>query len=327
MTLAHAPGKVVLSGAYVVLDGAPAIVSAADRYVTADSSRPASFVAPEVRAALGDAQAPAIDASALRSDGKKLGLGSSAAIVVASLAAVRWQQAERAGVPWSEFRNGVLRDALSAHRAAQGGGSGVDVVTSALGGTLVIQRGAAPDAPVGQRTPTLDMDDAGERVCAWSVQLPAGLVIEVWSARQPASTAEMVRAAKRLAEVDRASYEAVMAPLHRAARSAVAACCANDAASWIAALDEQQSGLAALGRAIQQPVVTQGMQRLHDLARQSGGVVVPAGAGGGDICTYAGTHPPSAELLRLAATLEYDRLDVSLGASGVDIQAPGRRSP
>ena len=41
VTRARAPGKVVLSGAYAVLAGAPAIVSAVSRYVTADTSRPA----------------------------------------------------------------------------------------------------------------------------------------------------------------------------------------------------------------------------------------------------------------------------------------------
>ena len=34
--IARAPGKVVLSGAYAVLEGAPALVAAVDRYVVAD---------------------------------------------------------------------------------------------------------------------------------------------------------------------------------------------------------------------------------------------------------------------------------------------------
>ncbi len=37
---ARAPGKVVLSGAYSVLRGAPAIVTAVDRYVEADDGEP-----------------------------------------------------------------------------------------------------------------------------------------------------------------------------------------------------------------------------------------------------------------------------------------------
>ena len=44
MTRARAPGKVVLSGAYAVLSGAPAIVAAVSRYVTADSARPAELL-------------------------------------------------------------------------------------------------------------------------------------------------------------------------------------------------------------------------------------------------------------------------------------------
>ena len=59
---ARAPGKLVLSGAYAVLEGAPALVAAVDRYVVADTARAAELVTPEVRAAIGDAAAPWFDA-------------------------------------------------------------------------------------------------------------------------------------------------------------------------------------------------------------------------------------------------------------------------
>ena len=85
---ARAPGKVVISGAYAVLEGAPAIVASVDRYALADTALSSNFVTEEVREALGDGPAPWIDASALREGGRKLGLGSSAAILVASLAAL-----------------------------------------------------------------------------------------------------------------------------------------------------------------------------------------------------------------------------------------------
>ena len=45
------PGKLVLSGAYVILDGAPAVVTAVDRYAVADDSRPAPSLSNELRAA------------------------------------------------------------------------------------------------------------------------------------------------------------------------------------------------------------------------------------------------------------------------------------
>ena len=85
---AIAPGKLVLTGAYAVLDGAPAIVVAVDRHAVADASRTARSAAPEIRAALEGAPAPEVDVSALYdARGGKLGLGSSAAAVVAALAA------------------------------------------------------------------------------------------------------------------------------------------------------------------------------------------------------------------------------------------------
>ena len=61
---ARAPGKLVLSGAYAVLYGAPAIVTAVSRYAIADTGRAAEFVTPEVRAAIGDRCAPWFDANA-----------------------------------------------------------------------------------------------------------------------------------------------------------------------------------------------------------------------------------------------------------------------
>src|SRR5688572_33181913 len=92
--IARAPGKLVLSGAYSVLEGAPALVAAVDRYALADEAREAPLITAEVRAAIAAGyliEAPWFDASALRADaaagGRKLGLGSSAAILVASLAA------------------------------------------------------------------------------------------------------------------------------------------------------------------------------------------------------------------------------------------------
>ena len=64
MTRARAPGKVVISGAYAVLSGAPAISSAVSRYVIADTARPAELLTDEVRAALSaDESAPWFDAS------------------------------------------------------------------------------------------------------------------------------------------------------------------------------------------------------------------------------------------------------------------------
>ena len=79
----------MISGAYSVLHGAPAIVSAVARFATVDTERKASIVTEEVKAALAREQAaPWFDATELREGVRKLGLGSSAAVLVASLFAL-----------------------------------------------------------------------------------------------------------------------------------------------------------------------------------------------------------------------------------------------
>lgn len=287
---ARAPGKVVLSGAYAVLHGAPAIVSAVSRYAEADSERPASVVTPEVKAALGDRAAPWFDASALRDARGKLGLGSSAAILVASLAALELK--ESGALDDATLADRVLPLALAAHHRAQGGGSGIDVAASARGGTLVAQR--------------------GDRLSCEAAELPSGLVIEVWASGVPAVTAELVARVQALPERERA-----LAPQLEASHAAVAALRAADAAAFIHALDAQHAALQALGDAAGVPIVTPQVAKLARLARRRGGTVLPSGAGGGDVALYVAREAPSAELRQECAALDHHALDLALHARGV----------
>jgi phosphomevalonate kinase len=293
---ALAPGKVVLSGAHAVLEGAPAIVSAVSRYVVADAARPASFVTPEVRAALGDSPAPWFDATALRDDGHKLGLGSSAAILVASLAALRL----RAGsAEPAELCAAVLEPALTAHAAAQGGGSGVDVAASAHGGTLLARLRAA-------------------RLEVERVKLPDLVHLELWACGQSASTPELLAAVRQLRQRSSDRHRALLGAQADAAEAAARALLENGAAGFVDALSEQHECLYRLGQAAHVPIVTPEVRELHREARRAGAVVLPAGAGGGDIALYAGPAAPPRLLMRRMGELGYLRLDdTTLSAPGV----------
>lgn len=80
-----------------------------------------------------------VDSSSLNSDGRKIGLGSSAAVAVAVSYALL---ARGEATPSLDM---VFRTALSAHRAVQGGrGSGYDVAASTFGGVGLFRGGPKP---------------------------------------------------------------------------------------------------------------------------------------------------------------------------------------
>lgn len=294
---ARAPGKVVLSGAYAVLEGAPAIVAAVDRYVVADTERSADFVTPEVRAAIGDARAPGFDASDLRADGRKLGLGSSAAIVVASLAALHAERVGRVGD--ASLRDAVFDAALTAHREAQGGGSGIDVASSAWGGFIAARK-------------------HGDGLDVTPLSAPP-LHVEVWACAHPASTAEFLARVRALRASRPDEHAKLLDALGDAARRAEAAAVAQDPQPLLDALATQRDNLDALGRAAGIPIFTDEVRELARLARQEDAVAMPAGAGGGDIATYFGHEAPSQALVNAARALGLEPLPLKLGARGVHV--------
>ena len=304
MSVARAPGKIVISGAYAVLGGAPAIVSAVTRYVTADSSRRAELVTPEVLAALGARQAalgaleaaPWFDASALRVAQRKLGLGSSAAILVASLYALELDAAPTASE--AELRQRVFARALVAHRSAQAGGSGVDVAASTFGGTLCYRLGPA--------APTIA-----------ALTLPPGLVVEVWTCPQSASTHKLLGAVQQLAARAPQEHQRLLAAQAAAAERAAVATAPGAEAAFIAALRDQQRALADLGRAAGVPIVTPALSELEPAAEAEGGVLLPAGAGGGDIALFVGPGPSTPELQGALSARAHQLLHVALAAPGV----------
>jgi len=281
MITTSAPGKLILTGEYAVLDGAPALVTAVDRRVRVTVSGRSNgytlsaplfglanhpftigcessgleelgVVRAVVEAVSEGASLPpvaiTIDTSPFYQGEHKLGLGSSAAVAVALSGALLGAALSAPDPPT------LFAFALAAHRRAQGGvGSGVDVAASVFGGVL---RYELDQLPV-------------------STRLPDGLAfLPVWTGRS-ASTTALVGAVKRA--IARGDAEAEWQRLVDLTRRDI-----NDANGFVATVDYWCQALDDLGRAAGVDLVTNEHRAIGDIVRGAGGAYKPSGAGGGD---------------------------------------------
>ena len=176
-----APGKVVLSGEYAVLRGAPAVAMAVDRraVVTVEpgaftirciglEGRTDTRLVDCVLESLGSERPEAsltLDTAAFTDGPDKLGIGSSAALAAALSAAL---------APTGSDAERLREAAHRAHREfQQGRGSGVDVAASSAGGIIVFR-----------------MQDAAAQSISW----PDGLCYSLfWSGRSASTTERVAR--------------------------------------------------------------------------------------------------------------------------------------
>lgn len=289
---AFAPGKLVLTGAYAVLSGAPAIVVATSRGAYADSARTAPAPTPEVRAAIGDEPPPHVDASSLFLGSRKLGLGASAAILVASLAVL--EGARGADLSDSEVRRALFGRARAAHAESQGGGSGVDVAASVYGGVL--------EYVPGEPEPRM---------------LPPSTTMAVFACGTSARTSELRAFVDRLADSAPSVHAACIDDLTEIAVAAAAAVQRRELESFIVAIRRAARSLARLGAAAGAPIVPEGFEALEELAASEGGSFCVSGAGGGDVATYVGSARPSAAFVERALALGLFEIDIALDEKGV----------
>ena len=317
MIEASAPGKLVISGEYAVLTGAPALVAAVDRRVTCtlaptDSggwrfvstgfeddrtlSKDDVFAAPPttipgiVRRSIAAADAPEhievrIDSSDCYRDGIKLGVGSSAATVTALATAF--------GVMAGEAPR--LTDLYDLHADFQGGGSGLDIAAAVTGGVIRFQ----------------------DRV-ATPVRLPGGIHFAF------VFTGSGSRTAALLATFDSWRQRGATAPLERlaaAAREVVDSTMHADA--FLDALGEYTDLLERFDQSTRIGIFGPGHRRGRELSSRLGIVYKPCGAGGGDTGVAVSTDIDAIEAFKQAAiatglavlTMEVSAVGVSVRTS------------
>jgi len=267
-TVASAPGKIVLSGEYAVLSGAPAICMAVQRRaivtITDSPGAKGTLATPGYAGADATAILDAVgkqwwqdrdielDTRAFSEQGKKIGLGSSAALVVALVAAMK---------PTSD----VFVTALEAHRRFQGGaGSGVDVAAAVHGGLI-----------------EYEMPSGHVRSLAW----PEGLEMRVlWTGVSASTSAKLDKLAATRSQASRAALGESAKRMAEAWRSGDAGTVLDEYASYVSVL-RQFSLDHDLG------IFDAGHDELTDAATIDNLVYKPAGAGGGDIGVLFGQDP------------------------------------
>jgi ERG8-type phosphomevalonate kinase len=252
--------------------------------------------------------APVVDSSALFAaggGGRKLGLGSSAAVTVAAHGAVL----AAAGLPLDEKRQAIFRACDAAHAEAQGQrGSGADVAAAVWGGVLAFQRPRDEESPGGPLVVAL----------AWPAHL-AAILVDTGAA---ASTGDRVARWRTLAQRRPAVHGALLDRM-RALAAVVHATLATSAESIVELVGRWNGALDELERLIDLPIRTPAHRRADELARAHGGAAKPSGAGGGDLAICF-CPPDSAAALR--ARLEQEGLPplpIALGGPGLSVVPQG----
>jgi phosphomevalonate kinase len=317
-----APGKVIISGEYAVLDGAPAICMALDRraYVSVTESDAGfhSVLAPGHSQSLGRFTAShrgiewldgasdfplltavwqelaaiplqhlsiVLDTNEFNdaNAGIKLGVGSSAALTVALAAAL--------DLVLGGGRS-VDRIASDAHRRLQkGAGSGADIACSLRGGVIAYRMGETTQVAL-----------------QWPADLHYALLWSGVSANTPAQLHKLAAAARG---VTRAELGAVASEVVAAWRGGQVAAIINSLRVYTAALHrfdvEHELGIFAAGHAA-----------LVTAAESSGVLYKPCGAGGGDLGIVFATEEAAIDaFVALARNHGFRQVTAAIDASGL----------
>jgi len=315
--LSTAPGKMILIGEYVVLEGAPALVCAVDRYARVTlapsenkthrlhsptlhiASLPFEITAngkvhfltdlsPEQQNQLkffretlqftfgrlvSNKTVPPIEIHLdtndffLPENKIKLGLGSSAALIVALLTALLHYPGKHSNRDISP--RDILSLAFTAHYRAQGKmGSGIDIAASVFGGILQYQ---------------LSRDSTKAPGKVKKLTLPEDLnIIPIWSGK-PASTRQFVKKVQKFKSANPEKYHQIAEEMQRLSREAILAITSRETGKFLEMADRYYAALDTLGKFSHADIISDSHRQIARIVQEAGGVYKPSGAGGGDL--------------------------------------------
>ncbi|MGO1181408.1 MAG: phosphomevalonate kinase [Micrococcaceae bacterium] len=234
-----------------------------------------------------------IDSELDDADGQKFGLGSSGAVVVATVSAI----GEFYGLHLSDderFRLSLLSTVAISPRS-----SGGDIAASTYGGWLGY---ASPDraalrTALAAGTVTAALEHSGwdpHRVQRLSP--PTSLRLRVGWTGSPASTEALVGSVKHHSPADAPGYGRFLASSSQMVAGLVEALNHDDAVAVAAGIRSARALLRGLHERTGITIETNTLQRLCDIAEDHGAAAKPSGAGGGDcgIVLVPATADPTA---------------------------------
>lgn len=300
----------MLFGEYAVLEGAPALVAAVERFALARTCEgPASDLARWAAEALateldegvgaGGAASTAleVDTAAMREGAVKLGLGSSAAACVAAAALLVHRRGDSLAGDGSRRR--IFRVARAVHDRLQGErGSGADVAASVEGGVL-----------------RYELADGGR----WShTRLPGQLRLVFVPTGVAASTRVLVGRVRELRGANPTAYGRRMGVLAELAHELLRELPQRSAADVCLVVHAYAAQLEVLGREAGIAIVSEPHRRIGELARAHGCAAKPSGAGGGDLSVVFCPSAFEASAVRSAlAAVGFPPVELSFDQLGV----------
>ena len=314
---ATAPGKVVLSGEYAILVGAPAIVVAVNRRAQCsmkvlscggwtfqthrsdwhsrhsreqlrnelEANDPANLVQTlNVSVELPEHAGVLIDTKEFFIRNNKLGIGSSAAALVATYSALSYIVESQPS----------FEEARDAHVSRQGGrGSGVDVAASWFGGTLLYQNGMAQ-----------------------SVQLAPELCFSFIFTNTSSSTLDKL---KRFQGWQIGKPRRELVSLVEKAEAAADAI--GNATDYLGAMNTYIEALRGMDRASELGIWGSGHDEVTLVAERLGITYKPCGAGGGDVGVGMSTEPDRNRAFeKKVSDLGFTVLDLAITNKGVRVE-------
>lgn len=210
--------------------------------------------------------------------GVKYGLGSSAAVTTAVVAAIL--HAHLRNEPTKDL---IFRLAAIAHVRTQGTGSGADIAASVYGGMIEYTSFQAEwllaaDEWVGTVTELVELDWLYASI--QPVSLPGDLRVYVGWTGTPASTVGLVD--QILKEENKQTFDSFLMTSEKSVQLFLQGMKNNDRASVFAGIEANREALAQLGIATGVPIETPLLKQLNEDARAVGGAGKLSGAGGGD---------------------------------------------